>query len=398
MARKAKPHDEELPFVALMDTMTNVVGVLIIVLVMIGIGLAKSVQKVLSDLPLVSVEEHKVLKDEMGQYDAKRDPAEVELEIAKLQGDLKKVEEELHALEGEKSKNPNAMIDLDKLTKELEKKHKERDEHKVAVQKMLEDIEKLKIQLDNTPRYQPPPPTTIRLPNPRPLPANAIIHRFFISDGKMSYLNSDSLLHLVEEKLKDDARAKEMGVLKRENLKGPDGKPLTKKGPNGATIIQRHSTFDPARLSAYFDELFNRRKPGSKDPNRDVLVKVVAASPNQPTIRMELTPRPEAGDRPEQQRNTTSPFRTFLRAVAKDPQSVVWFHVSRDSIAAYHMAREIADFEKVPVGWDIMDKPLYAQNLPGDYMVPFTEAPPPPPLPPGTPAPTRIAAPKTALD
>ena len=398
MARKAKPHDEELPFVALMDTMTNVVGVLIIVLVMIGIGLAKSVQKVLSDLPLVSFEEHKILKDEMGQYDAKRDPAEVELEIAKLQGDLKKVEDEVHALEGEKSKNPNAMVDLDKLTKELEAKHKERDQHKVAVQKMLEDIEKLKIQLDNTPRYQPPPPTTIRLPNPRPLPANATIHRFFISDGKLSYLNSDSLLRLVEEKLKDDARAKEMGVLKRENLKGPDGKPLTKKGPNGATIIQRHSTFDPARLSAYFDDLFNRRKPGSKDPNRDVLVKVVASSPNQPAIRMELTPRPEAGVLPEQQRNTASPFRSFLRAVAKDPQSVVWFHVSRDSIAAYHMARDIADVEKVPVGWDIMDKPLYTQNLPGDYMVPFTEAPPPPPLPPGTPAPTRIAAPKTTLD
>jgi hypothetical protein len=398
MARKAKPHDEELPFVALMDTMTNVVGVLIIVLVMIGIGLAKSVQKVLSDLPMVSVEEHKILKDEMGQYDAKRDPAEVELEIAKLQGDLKKVEDEVHALEGEKSKNPNAMVDLDKLTKELEAKHKERDQRKVAVQNMLEDIEELKIQLDNTPRYQPPPPTTIRLPNPRPLPANATIHRFFISDGKLAYLNSDSLLHLVEEKLKDDARAKEMGVLKRENLKGPDGKPLTKKGPNGATIIQRHSTFDPARLSAYFDEFFNRRKPGSKDPNRDVLVKVVASSPNQPAIRMELTPRPEAGVLPEQQRNTASPFRSFLRAVAKDPQSVVWFHVSRDSIAAYHMARDIADVEKVPVGWDIMDKPLYTQNLPGDYMVPFTEAPPPPPLPPGTPAPTRIAAPKTTLD
>jgi hypothetical protein len=346
---------------------------------------------------MVSVEEHKILKDEMGQYDAKRDPAEVELEIAKLQGDLKKAEDELHALEGEKSKNPNAMIDLDKLTKELEAKHKERDQRKVAVQKMLEDIEKLKIQLDNTPRYQPPPPTTIRLPNPRPLPDNATVHRVFISDGKISYLNSDALFHLIEEKLKDDSRAKEMGVLKRENLKGPDGKPLTKKGPNGATIIQRHSTFDPARLSAYFDEFFNRRKPGSKDPNRDVLVKVLS-SPNQPTIQMEITPRRESGDRPEQQRNTTSPFRTFLRAAAKDPQSVVWFHVSRDSIAAYHMAREIADFEKVPVGWEIMDKPIYRKPFPGDYMVPFTEAPPTPPPPPGTPAPTKIAPPKPALD
>jgi hypothetical protein len=64
------------------------------------------------------------------------------------------------------------------------------------------------------------------------------------------------------------------------------------------------------------------------------------------------------------------------------------------------MAREIADFEKVPVGWDIMDKPLYAKNLPGDYAVTFT---PPPELPGGTPVstgppPVVIAAPKTSLD
>ena len=77
MARRAKPHEEELPFVALMDTMTNVVGVLIIVLVMIGIGLAKSVEKVLSDLPVVSIEEHDKLKAAMAEFDTKRDPAEL---------------------------------------------------------------------------------------------------------------------------------------------------------------------------------------------------------------------------------------------------------------------------------------------------------------------------------
>ncbi|MEY5015205.1 MAG: hypothetical protein RIS92_1563, partial [Verrucomicrobiota bacterium] len=55
MARRAKSHDEELPFAALMDTMTNVVGVLIIMMVMIGISLATTVKKVLSELPDVSV-------------------------------------------------------------------------------------------------------------------------------------------------------------------------------------------------------------------------------------------------------------------------------------------------------------------------------------------------------
>jgi septal ring-binding cell division protein DamX len=77
MNRRSQKHEEELPFVALMDTMTNVVGVLIIVLVMIGIGLARSARKVLSDLPPVSVEEHAKLQKEVAASQPKQAPSKV---------------------------------------------------------------------------------------------------------------------------------------------------------------------------------------------------------------------------------------------------------------------------------------------------------------------------------
>ena len=99
MARKAKPHEEELPFVALMDTMTNVVGVLIIVLVMVGIGLARSVNKILSELPPVTKEEHAKLKKEVTEATPKKDPAKVEEETKKLEEDLKKVTETFKTME-----------------------------------------------------------------------------------------------------------------------------------------------------------------------------------------------------------------------------------------------------------------------------------------------------------
>ena len=51
MARRRHDNATELPFVALMDTMTNVVGVLTIVLVMAGISIAHAVKKILTDLP-----------------------------------------------------------------------------------------------------------------------------------------------------------------------------------------------------------------------------------------------------------------------------------------------------------------------------------------------------------
>ena len=76
---KRKPHEEqELPFVALMDTMTNVVGVLIIVLVMVGLSVASAVKKVLSDLPPVTKEELKEIQDQVKQLPEKIDPVKVE--------------------------------------------------------------------------------------------------------------------------------------------------------------------------------------------------------------------------------------------------------------------------------------------------------------------------------
>ena len=155
MARR-KPHSgEELPFVALMDTMTNVVGVLIIVLVMVGIGLANSVRKVLSDLPPVTVEEHVTLQKEVEDATPKHDPQQVAEEIAKLEVDAKKSAEQLATMDVTKDQQNIKVIDLDALTKQLAEKKKERAEKKAATDALLAQLAKLKAQLDTTPVYQP---------------------------------------------------------------------------------------------------------------------------------------------------------------------------------------------------------------------------------------------------
>src|SRR6478736_2912944 len=99
MARRRQHHEEELPFVALMDTMTNVVGVLIIVLVMVGIGLARSVNKILSDLPTVTVEEHAKLKKEVDETKPSLDPQKIAEETRQLTEKLKAETEEIKDLE-----------------------------------------------------------------------------------------------------------------------------------------------------------------------------------------------------------------------------------------------------------------------------------------------------------
>ncbi len=402
MARRAKPHEEELPFVALMDTMTNVVGVLIIVLVMIGIGLAKSVEKVLSELPIISVEEHDKLKATMAEFDTKRDPAEVAAEIAKLEAELQKILEGLKQLEAQQDKTPVVMVDLAQLLKQLEEQRKERAQRKLSIDQMLTEVDNLKKKLDSTPRYEPPPGIVVRLPSSKAMPDGALLQRVIISENRLMFVRNDDLFNIVEEQFKKEDPA---FFVKKELMKGPDGKPLTKKGPSGLSVPVRKIYFDGTKMAAYFNNFFNRRRAGPRDVNRDMLVEVVQA-PNSPNIQMRLTSKPEAGESIEQAAAQSSAFRSHLRTIKQDPKSVVWFHVNRDSIRTYLAARDLVDREQIPVGWDISDKPVYTQNVPGDYLVDYTPpppapaapgAPPSPPKPPGPP-PVVIAAPKAAVD
>lgn len=377
---------------ALMDTMTNVVGVLIIVLVMIGIGLAKSVKKVLSELPLVSEEEHVQLKEELAKIDTSHDPAEVAADTAKLQKELEKVLEAVKELEAEQAKNPVVLEDLDKLLKQLESLKKERDQRKLTASELLAEIDKLKVKLDTTPPYVPPPGIAIRLPNPKPMPEQAELQRVIVSEGKLHFLKERDFAKAVEEELKNGNADY---TTRREIVKGPDGKPVMKKGSTGQPAPVRKLTFDPLKMTKFFD----RANVGNKD------VKVeVAQIPNSPNIQLNIQLKPTGGETIDQARRVSSVFRSQLNEFKTNPKAVVWFYVCKDSIPTYLMARDLVDQDGIPVGWEIWDKPTFSHRISPEYLVEYT--PPPTPAPsasavaakPTGPPPVVIAAPKATVD
>jgi hypothetical protein len=385
MARKSRPHDEELPFVALMDTMTNVVGVLIIVLVLIGLGLARSVKKVLSDLPMVDAAEHEKLKEEMQQFKDLQDPAEIQEKIAKLQAELQKIMEALKALDAQQQKNPVVLVDIEKLKKQLEAAQKERNDRKTAVDGLLAEIDKLKIKLDTTPPYVPPADIGVNLPNTKPMPDKAEIHRFLISENRIMHLANTDFRKNIEQELR---RGRKDYTVKQDVVKDPTGKPVMKKEANGQTMVQKKTVFDSAKMTAFF----NAANVG----NRDTKVEVVQ-QPNSPNVQMRIVPKPGGGETIEQIKSATSQFRSVFNALKSDKKSVIWFHVCRDSIPAYLAIRDMVDAVGVPVGWDLVDRPVYSENFSQDFMVEFTP-PPAPPVDPNKPPPINIAAPKSAVD
>ncbi len=192
---KHKHEEQELPFVALMDTMTNVVGVLIIVMVMVGISLASAVNKILSDLPPVTKEEHQRMVEEMKKLPPiPADPKELDDKQKIAEEALKKTTEELSKIDTVSVQAQMKFMDLDSFRQQLEDAKKDREKQKAETDKMLSEVERLKALLDETPVYAPPPPTFVRLPNPRPYPEKPNETRVLVAKQGILSLNEEAFV------------------------------------------------------------------------------------------------------------------------------------------------------------------------------------------------------------
>ncbi len=207
MGKRRHREEEELPFVALMDTMTNVVGVLIIVLVMVGISLASAVNKILSDLPPVTKEEFQKMLEEFKKLPPPpADPEELKKREEIAQEIMKKSAEELKTFDTDDLAKLKTM-DLAELQKQLEARRKERVVAKEATDKLQTELERLKALLDDTPVYVPPPATVVRLPNPRPYPTEPVEIKVLVTDaGVVSYQDKDFLGPIMADLEKSKSR------------------------------------------------------------------------------------------------------------------------------------------------------------------------------------------------
>ncbi len=381
MAKRRHGHDEELPFVALMDTMTNVVGVLIIVLVMIGVSLANSVSKILSELPPVTAEQLQKLMKEVAENTPKLDPIKVDEDTKKLEENIKKDTETLKTMDLSAEKQNVNLMDLEALQKQIDERKVERATRKADVEKQLAELDKLKAQLDTTPIYTPPASTIVKLPNPRPMPEKAVIQRFLVANGRVNYLNDEEYLKLVVKQI--DSNLKTL-INKEVPVKSAAGLPVMVKDRFGKMVPQMKSILDQKKLV----ELFNKLRLGTRELKLELI-----ATPASPRIPFRLTPNPSAGEDLALVNNPASVFQRLMRKFKTEPNTVVWFHVYKDSMELFLAARDVPDAIGVPVAWDLYGTPYFSKTL-SQFEVDFTPSTTPAPA---TPA-VAIKPPAATLD
>jgi hypothetical protein len=362
MAKKHQHEEQELPFVALMDTMTNVVGVLIIVLVMVGLGVATTVTRVLSELPPVTEAELAALEKEIKEAPQIEAPEIIEKKKKDAQDIIKRLTEEIASNDLSKIPQNVKFMDLAEIQKKITSAKASRDAEKIKLDKLFAEVDRLKKALDDVPVFTPPPPKYVRIPNPRPLPEGAIREQFLIAKGRIIYLNEPQFLSAVMGEFEKN----------RKNFLKP-GAPADKP------------VYVPAKVLEYF----GRARIG----DRSLAASVEQTAPTSAALFMKLVPSDTAGETLADIKNPASLFQRAVRKIKTEPNKVISLHVFNDSVETYLEARALADAVGVPVVWQITGIDYHRARLPGIVL----DVPPPPPPDPNAPK-SEIKPPKEQID
>jgi hypothetical protein len=364
MAKRRKEGEVEIPFVALMDTLTNVVGVLTIVFVMVGLGLANAVNKIMSSLPPATEEQVRAAQTRLDQMRTAKAPDQTKLkDLEKLKlnpADLKKLDSELERLKREAASKGIKLPDLEPMRKELTKRDAELKQKKTAMEQLLTERDRLKGLLDTTPMPKAPPAKIVRIPASRPIPENAVMTPILVTSNGV---------HAIDVEGAKKAFITEVMFI-------PAGRvpAQTVKRGNKTVMI-----YDSVALAKYFDF----RKPVFREFQIEMAYVSWGTSP---VINLRL--------RPGAVGTSLADLRQALMQIKRTANAVAMFYVMPDGFENYLVARQLCDEMAVPAGWEHYGSSsyqIYVREV-------ETNRPKPPPTPPKPADQIDIKQPSKKLD
>ncbi|TWT31834.1 hypothetical protein [Blastopirellula retiformator] len=328
MARRKSNDDEDGGMDSLLDTMFNVVGILLIVLVVVQLGVRQAVERIASTVAVDPAALEAMIKKLEETHKEKLavktslddlDPDESKLEelLKRLRSESVAKEATLVGKEGQLKKALVAKKEQDEMMKKAGENEKSREKLSTDLNSSLEKIASLEaILADSKPRSQLPP-KIVNMPDPRPAP-DGIKEALLLCIGNKVY-------PLNPTELRDDAKKRSEYQLQR-------GVKKYVKDPAQGVEAEK------------FVEDFNQRVLQD-----DYFKAKMYASGRSPRLRLE--PRESEGFTIAEIENPRSRFQKLLRMT--NPEKYYFkFIVLPDSYEAYLAVRAVADKAGYLAGWD----------------------------------------------
>jgi hypothetical protein len=324
MARRRRNRDVNLNLDSLLDTMFNVVGILVLVVVLAQLNAGQAVNRLsqqLANLPDVSpealAEAKQRAKDLQQQIDRLSSGLEVDqadledkrITLDRLKGQIERLKK-LAALD------PQLQQKHQRVVQTRDKLRRQKEELKSEVNQASEDLQDLNARLAETEPTEQLPDKVVRLPRPRSAPEGWQPLFVLVANDKLYIYRRPS----TEKQLRE----------------------VVSRLPKRPETEQRVAGIDrDAFIEGFRDRTSNHRYFALKG-------QTVGKYNRMP--RFAFIPREEAGLSEDQLQGQWS---ELMRKMRRN-QRYVRFLVKPDSFDMYLAAREVTDKHKVPAGWEIV--------------------------------------------
>ncbi len=364
MKRRFRQDDDDAGLDSLLDTMTNVVGILILVLIVTQMGVTEKVASMTANFTVTEQELQDARVDlEKQQRDLQKlreqEKTVSSINIESERERLKRMEDQLTSRQRtiqQQTKQANEFalrIDSDRkraaeLEKEMENSKAKRQELDVALKESIAQRTRLTALLDKTPRVATPRATAVRIPDPRPAPAGAREATFVCAHERVFPLRLTHHRNYASQAAKQLIAANNLDL-----------------GP--AVGI------DPVK----FTELFVEMPPPA---DAFFTAEYYVAGNRWPRIR--FIPQVDEGASIQAMSNRSSGMMKLIKTL--NPQQFFCrFYVLPDSYAIYAKTRRAAARQKLLAGWEPQSEDwLLTTSVPGVELGPPRPKPPPPANPP----------------
>ena len=376
---------------SLMDTLTNVVGLLVLLLVFLQLGLGDAVKSIREKNPeLFGLSEQDVEKAKESEKAQEVLLKKLEEQRAEAELAVKKIQDSLVA---EKAKLPPppataTAMKAEEVQKLVDEHRKKADTLQGEFTKIDAQLAKLLAMLAKTPDPKAPSNTAVTLPDPHAVPAGYEPLYFFCKDNRIMCVNLADIRNAGADRIEANRSTFEW--------KNPEdkGKLSTARGLQGTRKANLKSG-DIAKVLIYdgkkIQDAFAANPMSYKDFKISFKSYDTAAS-----LNMLLEPLDNKGETKADLSGSHSKYGGLLSSIrAKKLKVVAQFLVSPDSFEIYLEARSLLAKYEIPAGWQILYGPKWEVGLAQPIKV--YQRVVPPPIPAST-TPVKPAPPPKLLD
>ena len=331
MPKKKKSDDAGINMDVMMDSMTNVVGVLLLILIIVQIQISTAVETIETVLKNVTKQDLQRLETKIAEQNKDIDNVNVDelnQQYEEAMGDVDEAQMRVNLYTSKDETKRAGLIDVRELIEMKFDKTSEKEVEQNIFEDLSREKQRLAAALAKTPLPKLPDGVDIIVPAGLPLPKGYKIIKVMCIYNRLYFIQDGDY-----KKMAENMMERRMATLIHTNYTDPKGRKIT--------------VYDHVKSHKLLSSIATNLNAGNTDFSIISLRRDYESR-----LRIDIRPDKTGGMTLEDLKPRDNQLRKQVLALKRDPKNVMWFYVYKDSLDVYFAARDVCQAIGIPQGWE----------------------------------------------